>query len=97
MRILGLASRVERLETGFIDRGDKPELIRRVVKNWGFLSEQVAYVGDVPSDLYAADQSGVLPIGAAWAGTSVLRQTVLKEGWMVFERVGDLAAWVSTD
>jgi len=96
MRILGLASRIEWLETGFIDRGDKPELIRRVVEGWGFLSEQVAYVGDVPTDLYAAEQAGVLPVGAAWAETSVLRQTELKDGWIVFERVEDLAAWITT-
>ena len=95
MRILGLASRVEQLETGFIDRGDKPELIRRVVKSWGFTSEQVAYVGDVPTDLYAAELAGVLPIGAAWAETSALRMAELEDGWIIFERVEDLAAWVS--
>jgi len=97
MRILGLAPRIEQIETGFIDRGDKPELIRRVVESWGFPSEKVAYVGDVPTDLYAAEQAGVLPIGAAWAETSVLRRSELKDGWFVFKRVEDLAAWISTD
>ena len=97
MRILGLASRVEHLETGFIDRGDKPELIRRVVECWDIPSEQIAYVGDVPTDLYAAEQAGVLPIGAAWAETSILRQAEPKDGWIVFQRVEDLAAWVLAD
>lgn len=94
MSLLGLASRVERVETGFIDRGDKPELIQRVLLDWGLAPDQAAYVGDVPSDLYAAEQAGVLPIGAAWAETSVLRDVKLKDGWMVFERVEDLAAWL---
>jgi phosphoglycolate phosphatase-like HAD superfamily hydrolase len=96
MRILRLSSRIERLETGFIDRGDKPQLIRRVVESWGFPLKRVAYVGDVPTDLYAAEQAGVLPIGAAWAETSALRQVELKEGWFVFERVEDLMTWIST-
>jgi phosphoglycolate phosphatase len=95
LRRLGLASRIERLETGFLDRGDKPELIRRVIAGWGFLPQQVAYVGDVPSDLYAAEEANVLPLGAAWAETSILRQAELKDGWIVFERVEDLAAWMS--
>ena len=97
MRILHLASRVKRLETGFIDRGDKPELIRRVMESWGFPSDQVAYVGDVPTDLFAAEQVGVVPIGAAWAETSALRQSELKDGWIVFYRLEDLAAWISLD
>ena len=94
MRMLGLAPRVERLETGFIDRGDKPELIRRVLQGWGLAPDLVAYVGDVPSDLHAAEQAGVLPIGAAWAETSMLREVELKKGWLVFEQLEDLAAWI---
>ncbi|OGO35199.1 MAG: hypothetical protein A2W35_10845 [Chloroflexi bacterium RBG_16_57_11] len=97
MRILGLASRVERLETGFIDRGDKPELIRRVLENWEIPPELVAYVGDIPTDLEAAEQAGVLPVGAAWAKTSSLRQAKLRDRWIVFTRVEDLATWISCD
>lgn len=94
MRLLGLDSRVDRLETGFIDRGDKPELIRRVLRDWQILPAQAAYVGDLLSDLQAAEQAGVLPVGAAWAKTSPLQGAELKDGWRVFERVQDLTAWV---
>jgi pyrophosphatase PpaX len=98
LRKLGLASRVEQLETGFIDRGDKPELIRRMLAGWQIAPDQAAYVGDVPSDLHAAERAGVLPIGAAWAASSPLRTTELQDGWLVFQHVEDLAAWVhSTD
>jgi phosphoglycolate phosphatase-like HAD superfamily hydrolase len=95
MRVLGLAGRVERLETGFIDRGDKPQLIRRILWGWGLTPKQAAYVGDVPSDLHAAELVGVLPIGAAWAETSPLRAMELKDGWVVFEHVGDLSRWIN--
>ena len=95
MRILRLSSRVEKLETGFVDRGGKPELIRRVVEYWGFLPDQVAYVGDFPTDLYAAEEAGVLPIGAAWAESAVLRFEEKKDGWIFIEGVDDLAVWIS--
>jgi pyrophosphatase PpaX len=95
MRILGLNSRIDRLETGFIDRGDKPELIRRVLNDWGFSPDQVAYVGDIQSDMHAAEQVGVQPIGAAWAETSTLRSIEPKDGWVVFERVQDFSAWIA--
>jgi pyrophosphatase PpaX len=94
MRILGMDSKVDRLETGFIDRGDKPELIRRVLGYWGISPDQAAYVGDILSDMYAAEQAGVQPIGAAWADTSTLRAIEQKDGWVVFERVQDFAAWI---
>lgn len=94
MRVLGLSSRVERLETGFIDRGDKPELIRRVLLEWDLAPDQAAYVGDVPSDLHAAEEAGVLPIGAAWADTSILGESERKDGWLIFDHVEDLAAWI---
>lgn len=94
MRTLGLSPRVKRLESGFIDRGDKPELIRRVLRGWRLPANQAAYVGDVLSDLHAARQAGVLPIGAAWAETSGLRFIDPEAGWLVFERVQDFSAWI---
>jgi pyrophosphatase PpaX len=97
MQALGLTSRVERLETGFIDRGDKPELIRRILTEWKMPPSRAAYVGDVLSDLHAAEQVGVLPIGAAWAATSPLRGIEPQDGWLLFEQVYDLAAWIQTD
>jgi hypothetical protein len=44
--------------------------------------------------MLAAEQAGVQPVGAAWAGTSLLRTIEPKEGWLVFERVEDFAAWM---
>lgn len=97
IQALGLASRVERLETGFIDRGDKPELIRRILAEWKMPSSRAAYVGDVPSDLQAAELVGVLPIGAAWSATSPLRGIEPRDGWLLFEQVCDFTAWIQTN
>lgn len=96
MRSLGLETRIERLETGFIDHGDKPELIRRILDGWGMPADRAAYVGDVTSDLYAAEIAGVLPIGAAWAGSSPLRGIEPREEWLIFEQVIDFAVWIQT-
>jgi len=95
MRILRLAPRIQRVETGFIDRGDKPGLIRRVLDDWAFPSGQAAYVGDMPSDLYAAERAGVLPIGAAWASSSILKHGTLQQGWLLFTEVEQLAYWIA--
>lgn len=94
MRKLGLSSRVELLESGFVDRGDKPELIRRVLQEWQMPANQAAYVGDVLSDLHAARQAGVVPIGAAWAETSGLRAIAEEDGWLIFKRIQDFSAWI---
>jgi phosphoglycolate phosphatase-like HAD superfamily hydrolase len=96
MQALGLASRVELLETGFIDRGDKPELIRRILSEWEMPPDRAAYVGDVTSDLLAAELVEVLPIGAAWAESSPLRGIEPHEGWLIFDQVKDFAGWVQT-
>jgi pyrophosphatase PpaX len=94
MQALGLAARVERMETGFADRGDKPELIHRILEGWAIPAERAAYVGDVLTDLYAAERAGVLPIGAAWAETSPLRNVDPRDGWLIFEQVQDFATWI---
>lgn len=45
----------------------------RVLSRWGITPEQAAYVGDTPADVLAAHTAGLLPVGAAWAQTSLLR------------------------
>ena len=56
----------------------------------GDATNRAAYVGDVTSDLLAAEHVGVLPIGAAWAASSPLRGIEPQEGWLIFDQVKDL-------
>ena len=70
LRHLRLSEFFEVVETGSPDRGVKPLAIKRVLAKWGTLPNHVAYVGDVPADMEAAREVGVIPLGAAWAATS---------------------------
>lgn len=73
LRILGLERWVDCVEVGFADRADKPYSIRKVLDRWQMRPEEAAYVGDMPYDMQAARETGLLPIGAGWAETSLVR------------------------
>lgn len=94
LRYSGLEAYVERVETGFIDAGNKPLLIERILAGWKMPPARAAYVGDALSDMHAARQAGVCALGAAWAEESPLRAPGLPVDWVVFRRVGELAEWV---
>lgn len=46
--------------------GVKAESIKKVVNAWGFEPDEVAYVGDVESDVQASLDAGVVPVLATW-------------------------------
>jgi phosphoglycolate phosphatase-like HAD superfamily hydrolase len=58
---------------GFADRADKPYSMRKVLERWQMRPEDAAYVGDTPYDMQAAREAGLMPIAAAWAETSLVR------------------------
>jgi phosphoglycolate phosphatase-like HAD superfamily hydrolase len=97
LRYAGLAQYVERVETGFVGGGDKARLIHTILTGWGLPPAQAAYVGDAPSDMHAAGQAGVLPLGAAWAGKSPLRAPGLPADWILFQEVKDLLEWLAVE
>jgi pyrophosphatase PpaX len=72
MHAYGLDDFIDRLETGSAHGAVKPELIRSILEGWGLPADQVAYVGDMQSDMEDARAVGVLPIGAAWSQSSSL-------------------------
>lgn len=93
LRYTGLRRWVEQVETGFRYGGDKARLIQRVLDDWGLAPQEAAYVGDVPSDMLAAEQAGVLPVGAAWADSAPFAAHAAN-GWQLFYNIADLSTWL---
>ena len=93
MRAMGLWPYIDALETGSEAGADKPQAMRRMLEGWGIAPQQAAYVGDMPYDMQAAREAGLLPLGAAWAATATV-----KEGdgaAKMFYSVEDLIIWVN--
>jgi len=72
MRAMGLSQYIEALETGSDAGPEKPMGIRRLLAKWNIDPELGAYVGDMPYDISAAREAGLLPLGAAWAATATV-------------------------
>lgn len=94
LRILGIDPWLDAVETGFADRADKPHSMRTVLEGWGFAPSDVAYVGDMPSDMDAAIDAGVLPVGAAWAETSTLRGASDTHAAVTFYEIDSMIRWL---
>ncbi len=95
MKILGLDRWIDIVETGFADRNDKPYCIRKILSQWGMRPERAAYVGDTPYDMAASRQTGLLPLGAAWANTATLMSSnSTSAAYKVFFKIDDLINWI---
>jgi pyrophosphatase PpaX len=92
LQAMGLQPYIEFLETGSPAGADKPAGIARILAEWGLEPGSAAYVGDVPYDMHAAREAGVLPIGAAWAATALVGQADTE---LVFTSVEALQAWLA--
>jgi len=91
---LGLAGYFATVEAGSPNGSIKSACIRRVVASWGARPDRVAYVGDSASDVHAAREAGVLPLGAAWVGTTdgqALRAAAPHE---VFDTLEHFTRWI---
>ena len=93
MRAYGLDDFIDCLETGSAQGGVKPMLIRRILESWGLSANQAGYVGDMQSDMDDARAVGVLPIGAAWSGTSSISAS---DTPYRFTSVGALRGWLES-
>ncbi len=94
LRHLGLAPYFQRVETGSSAGPIKPGSLRRILAAWNLTPHQLAYVGDSPSDMDAAREVGVLPLGATWAATSTLRNAPDVAAYTGFATVADLVDWI---
>src|SRR5271157_5994452 len=94
LRILGLSDWIDIMETGFPDRADKPRCFRKVLERWGMRPDQAAYVGDTPYDIQASLESGLLPIGAAWAQSSTLLKETHFQAYKIFTEIDSFIHWI---
>jgi HAD superfamily hydrolase (TIGR01549 family) len=91
---LRLAEFFDVVETGSPDGSVKPLAIRRVLAKWGIAAERVAYVGDVPTDMEAAKEAGVIPLAAGWAATSDADTLSALSPLETFRDVREFIAWI---
>ena len=94
LRHLNLATHFDVVETGSPEGGVKPRSIRKILKKWGALPDEVAYVGDAPSDIEAAREAGVIPLGAAWDATSSAESLNALGPLETFRSVERFIAWI---
>jgi len=79
---------------GYEYGNNKPESIRKVLKLWNLHPDYVCYVGDRPSDMRAAKQTGILPLGAAWSETAELDLIQSEEPYAIFNTVDEFTDWI---
>ncbi len=97
LKDLGLAEHFDMVETGSPVGGVKPEAIRNVLAKWDALPHQVVYVGDAPSDIEAAMEAGVIPLGAAWAPTTSAQELRVLAPLEIFHGVECFVRWIETE
>jgi pyrophosphatase PpaX len=95
MSKLGLDRYVDGVKAGSPTGGIKPQAIRELLAEWGAFPEDVAYVGDVASDMRASVAVGTLPLGAGWAADAN-RQALVDAGALkVFLSPEELHRWLA--
>jgi pyrophosphatase PpaX len=94
LRLLGWEGLFDLVETGSAEGNIKTASIRKILSSWALLPGEVAYLGDSDSDVEAAEQAGVLPLGAAWGEAATVRSLQGSRRCTVFATVEELAGWV---
>jgi pyrophosphatase PpaX len=91
---LGLARNFDVVEAGSPTGSVKPASIRRVLTRWGLGAARVAYVGDSASDVHAAREAGVVPLGAAWLPTTDAAALRAAAPLETFDSVTGFIRWI---
>jgi phosphoglycolate phosphatase-like HAD superfamily hydrolase len=94
LEITGLQSYFELLEVGSEAGAIKPEIIGRILRHWRLAASEVAYVGDVASDVAASRAAGVVALSAAWSATADLAGIQAAKPDGVFTSVAEFIDWV---
>lgn len=80
--------------TGSEQGANKPHDLKQVLKQWDFSPREVAYVGDMPYDVAAANEVGVYSIAAVWANPTALDKVKTKNPCQIFVDVQSFNNWV---
>lgn len=97
LALLGLAPHFAVVETGSAEGPIKPASIRKVLAAWRMAPEDTAYVGDAPSDMRAAREVGVVPLGAAWATTARADSLEAEHPSATFRTVEEFISWIDAN
>lgn len=90
----GLGGLFDTIEAGSAAGAVKADCMRRILASWDAPRDRVVSIGDFPYDIRAARQAGIRPVGVAWAATADRAALVAAGAEVVFDRVGELAAWL---
>ena len=91
----GLEGRFDRVEPGGDHGAVKPEKMAAVVDGWGVDPATVVSIGDVPGDIVAGRQTGVVPVAAAWSPLADSESLRAAEPDEIFDEVSDFATWLA--
>ena len=90
---LNLLHYFDMVRHGFPDANKKALNIRRVLSEWGLKAENCAYVGDMPGDMKAARETGLLALGAAWKENASREVLDAEQADVIFDSPEELLEW----
>jgi len=97
LEAMGIRSYFDIVEGGAAAGDVKARNIRRVLEAWGLAAVEAGYVGDAPSDMDAAHNTGVAALAAMWGGQNNVQAMVDKRPAAVFHRVSEMMDWIDLD
>lgn len=75
----------------------KTACMYEVLEIWDLLPQQVAYIGDVASDMHYAKEVGLIPLGAAWYEQADYDSLKGEHPLAVFRNVKDFIHWIQSN
>lgn len=91
---LNLLHYFDQVMHGFPDANRKAVNIRRVLSAWNLDAEHCAYVGDMPGDMKASGETGILALGAAWKENASVEKLAEENPDEIFTSPLDLLEWL---
>jgi phosphoglycolate phosphatase-like HAD superfamily hydrolase len=97
LEAMGVRSYFDIVEGGAAEGDVKARNITRVLDTWGMAARDAAYVGDAPSDMEAAHNTGVAALAAVWSGHNNVRAMLSRRPAAVFQHVSEMMEWIERE